>query len=215
MTLSEKILYCRRKNGLSQEALAEKIGVSRQAISKWETGDATPEIGKLKALADAFCVTTDWLLSDAEPEVEAPAAAPEPQEKKTGAESTWVDALPGFVGTMIRRYGWLYGVYTALSGLGFVVIGTLARVLTRRMFSDFDVFDMGMGFDGGGVQWFDASGNPIAPPPGSEGLFPTQSSFAPGSPMMTFGAVVIAIGVVVIVAGVALAIYLKSRGKRD
>lgn len=38
MKLQEKILYCRKKAGLSQEALAEKLGVSRQAISKWETG---------------------------------------------------------------------------------------------------------------------------------------------------------------------------------
>ena len=38
MKLNEKICYCRRKAGLSQEALAERIGVSRQAISKWETG---------------------------------------------------------------------------------------------------------------------------------------------------------------------------------
>ena len=42
MNLSEKILYCRKKAMLSQEALAERIGVSRQAISKWETGEATP-----------------------------------------------------------------------------------------------------------------------------------------------------------------------------
>lgn len=38
MRLSEKIYYCRKKAGLSQEALAEQIGVSRQAVSKWETG---------------------------------------------------------------------------------------------------------------------------------------------------------------------------------
>ena len=38
MKLSDKIYHCRKKVGLSQEALAEKIGVSRQAISKWETG---------------------------------------------------------------------------------------------------------------------------------------------------------------------------------
>ena len=43
MNLSEKILYCRKKAGLSQEALAEKLGVSRQAISKWETGESVPE----------------------------------------------------------------------------------------------------------------------------------------------------------------------------
>ncbi|MDD2429154.1 MAG: helix-turn-helix transcriptional regulator [Eubacteriales bacterium] len=44
MKLQDKILYCRKKAGLSQEQLAERIGVSRQAISKWETGDAVPEI---------------------------------------------------------------------------------------------------------------------------------------------------------------------------
>ena len=40
MKLNEKILYCRKRLGLSQEALAERIGVSRQAVSKWETGDS-------------------------------------------------------------------------------------------------------------------------------------------------------------------------------
>ena len=59
MNLSEKILYCRKKAGLSQEALAEKLGVSRQAISKWETGESVPELSKLVLLARAFDVTTD------------------------------------------------------------------------------------------------------------------------------------------------------------
>ena len=60
MKLYEKITLYRKKNGLSQEELAEKIGVSRQAVSKWETGDALPEITKLKALADTFNVTVDF-----------------------------------------------------------------------------------------------------------------------------------------------------------
>ena len=68
MKLSEKILYCRKRAGLSQEALAERLGVSRQAVSKWETGEALPETGKLAALAAALGVTVDWLLSEAEPE---------------------------------------------------------------------------------------------------------------------------------------------------
>ena len=57
--LSEKIYALRRKNGLSQEQLAEKIGVSRQAISKWEGGLSTPELDKLKALSECFQVTID------------------------------------------------------------------------------------------------------------------------------------------------------------
>ena len=54
MTLSEKIVYCRKKAGLSQEELAERVGVSRQAVSKWELADAVPEIGKLLLLAKTF-----------------------------------------------------------------------------------------------------------------------------------------------------------------
>lgn len=68
MKLYEKIYYCRKKAGLSQEALAEKIGVSRQAISKWETGEATPELNKLPLLTSTFGVTYDWLLTDSDEE---------------------------------------------------------------------------------------------------------------------------------------------------
>ena len=52
MKLHEKIYSQRKLKGLSQEVLAEKLGVSRQAVSKWETGEALPEITKLKGLAE-------------------------------------------------------------------------------------------------------------------------------------------------------------------
>ena len=64
MTLHEKIYILRKKNGLSQEALAENLGVSRQSVSKWETGEATPEVNKLLSLSKLFGVTTDYLLND-------------------------------------------------------------------------------------------------------------------------------------------------------
>ena len=64
MTLHEKIYELRKKNGLSQEALAESLGVSRQSVSKWETGEATPEVSKLLSLSKLFGVTTDYLLDD-------------------------------------------------------------------------------------------------------------------------------------------------------
>lgn len=59
--LAENLYALRRKSGLSQEQLAEKIGVSRQAISKWEGGQSTPELEKLKALSECFQVTIDEL----------------------------------------------------------------------------------------------------------------------------------------------------------
>ena len=68
MKLHEKIYYCRKKAGLSQDALSERLGISRQAVSKWETGESVPETGKLAALAAALGVSVDWLLSEDEPE---------------------------------------------------------------------------------------------------------------------------------------------------
>lgn len=59
--LAERICTLRRKNGLSQEQLAEKLGVSRQAVSKWESGASTPELEKLLALSDCFGITLDEL----------------------------------------------------------------------------------------------------------------------------------------------------------
>ena len=64
--LSEKIDALRRKSGLSQEQLAEKIGVSRQAVSKWEGGLSTPELDKLRALSEFFQVTMDELTGEQE-----------------------------------------------------------------------------------------------------------------------------------------------------
>ena len=116
MKLNEKICYCRRKAGLSQEALAERSGVSRQAISKWETGEASPDIPKLPLLASTFGVTADWLLSEEDPAGDAPPEptpeAPSHPYAPTGAVHInavpdWVDKLPGFLGRLIRQYGWL------------------------------------------------------------------------------------------------------------
>lgn len=67
MTLGEKITDLRKKRGLSQEDLAITLGVSRQAVSKWELGDTMPDTDKIIALADYFDVMTDWLLRDIQP----------------------------------------------------------------------------------------------------------------------------------------------------
>jgi len=72
MKLNEKIFYYRKAAKLSQEGLAARVGVSRQAVSKWELGEATPEVDKLLALARAFGVTTDKLLGEGEPGGSAP-----------------------------------------------------------------------------------------------------------------------------------------------
>jgi len=64
MNFAEKLLNLRTQYGYSQEALAEKLNVSRQAISKWELGTTLPETDKVIAISDFFEVSTDFLLKD-------------------------------------------------------------------------------------------------------------------------------------------------------
>ncbi len=64
MNLGEKIYKLRKEKGLSQEALAEQVGTTRQAISKWENNQGFPETEKLLLLSNVFEVSTDFLLKD-------------------------------------------------------------------------------------------------------------------------------------------------------
>jgi len=64
MKLNEKITKLRKQKGLSQEALAEKLSVSRQAISKWETGESLPDMDNIAFLCKEFDVSADFLLND-------------------------------------------------------------------------------------------------------------------------------------------------------
>lgn len=82
-TFSEKLLELRRREGLSQERLADLLGVTRQSVSKWEGGTATPELGKLIALSERFSVSVDYLVKDymEEPECPVPASAARLEEQ--------------------------------------------------------------------------------------------------------------------------------------
>lgn len=66
MNLSAKLQLLRKKNGLSQEELAERLGISRQAISKWESGQSTPDLNKLILLSEIYSVTIDSLVKDSD-----------------------------------------------------------------------------------------------------------------------------------------------------
>lgn len=64
MNLADKIISLRKKNGWSQEELADRLDVSRQSVSKWESAQSTPDIDKILALSTIFDVSTDYLLKD-------------------------------------------------------------------------------------------------------------------------------------------------------
>lgn len=80
--LSEKIYSLRKKKGLSQEELAFQLDVSRQAVSKWESGASVPESSKLIALSEYFNVSVDYLIKDKAEEI------PENSEKEEEKRET-------------------------------------------------------------------------------------------------------------------------------
>ena len=84
MILADKIIENRKKNGWSQEELAEKLGVSRQSVSKWEGAQAVPDMKKIIQMSEIFGVSTDYLLRD---DIETP-AAPEVPPVDSGLEET-------------------------------------------------------------------------------------------------------------------------------
>ena len=79
MDLGERIYQLRTQKNFSQEALAEALGVSRQSISKWETGSSVPELDKIVKLSEIFEVSLDELITGKEKSAEEPAPTPPPK----------------------------------------------------------------------------------------------------------------------------------------
>lgn len=90
MILADKIMALRKKKGWSQEELAEKLGISRQSVSKWESGASIPDIDKIIMLSRIFQVSTDYLLKEEMEEEEHTAqeteAAQEPVKRSVSVE---------------------------------------------------------------------------------------------------------------------------------
>lgn len=67
MNMADRIQYLRKTKGISQEELADKVGVSRQAVSKWESEQSVPDLDKVITMSEYFDVTTDYILRGIEP----------------------------------------------------------------------------------------------------------------------------------------------------
>ena len=196
MKLSEKIYYYRKKAGLSQEELAGRVGVSRQAVSKWELGDAAPEVDKLRALAREFGVTVDELLSEEVPR--EPEQAPPPQHSPTA----------GWLGRMVGRWGWLAGVYIALSGLGVALVGGLARFAFSRMFR---MVSAGWG----AMDPFGSGGWELVLPDGTVTSGGMSGISSMGQVFVTIATVILAVGLAITLAGAVLAVVLYRKGRKN
>ena len=121
MTVGEKIQELRRKNAISQDALAERLDVSRQAVSKWERDEATPETDKIVKLAQVFSVSTDYLLLEEAPE-QPPKEPPRQEVHRTSAFERRVEP-------MIRRHGYKIGFVPVAIGSFLCIIALLVMCL--------------------------------------------------------------------------------------
>lgn len=113
--LSEKLYTLRKKSGLSQEQLAQQLNVSRQAISKWESGSSMPESEKLLAISEYFHVTLDSLLKEETDGSQAP-------EPGCAAE-------PPFQG----HREWMVGLFVCVTGVAGLVLWGLISILNPSM----------------------------------------------------------------------------------
>lgn len=92
MIMADKIMEQRKKNGWSQEELAEQLGVSRQSVSKWESAQSIPDLSRVVAMAEIFGVTTDYLLKDEEEKSSANTGSSQPVSSETVIKVTMEDA---------------------------------------------------------------------------------------------------------------------------
>lgn len=110
MILADKIMELRKKEGWSQEQLAEKLGVSRQSVSKWESAQAMPDMNKLLQLSDLFAVSTDYLLrEDMGEELKALPAVNETAVNEQGEKLTYVslEEANEYLALNGRNAGWI------------------------------------------------------------------------------------------------------------
>lgn len=132
MTMGQRITQRRKQLGLSQEALADAVGVSRQAVSKWELDEAQPDAAKIVLLAKALDMTTDeLLLGAAEAETPAgqtaPSAPPPPQSDR-----------PRRLERFVRRHGYKAGYILIAWGLVLLLVAGAGFLMFRGFFAAAD-----------------------------------------------------------------------------
>ena len=122
MEFHERLLEVRKKAGMTQSDLAEKLDVSRQAVSRWEMGTAKPEFENLIAISNIFGVSIDYLLKGVEEHAqEAVNEEPLPEEDTNStntAEKLWLAAIITFIVLAVvftlSSGDWNSGIFTAV-----------------------------------------------------------------------------------------------------
>ncbi len=123
MTIGEKILNMRKARGWSQEELAEHIGVTRQAVSRWEAGSAKPDADKIIAICDLFDISADYLLRE-----QYSSERMEPTRQESG-ETVQQEKQETALGALLRRM-----TLAQWAGLGIFVLGVVVIVVLFLLF---------------------------------------------------------------------------------
>lgn len=129
MSFSEKLMDLRRKSGLSQEQLADRLGVTRQSVSKWESGTAMPELVKLISLSDIFGVSVDYLVKDYLEEPESAGGGDDLSAQQAVRLEKKVDELTNYVKGRVYRFDSktrIFGLPLVSIRFGFVRNGKLS-----------------------------------------------------------------------------------------
>ena len=95
MTLGARLQELRLRRGMSQDALADKLGVSRQAVSKWERDEATPDLDKIIKLSELYGISLDALLKEEPQPTKTQQAPPHPHKADWNRILTWGGLLGG------------------------------------------------------------------------------------------------------------------------
>ncbi len=142
MRLEEKLTVLRKESGYTQLDLAEKVRVSRQAISKWETGRALPSAENLKYLSELFGVSVDYLLNDdmtEEPKPKEQEPAPEPQTKEPQTKEPQTEEAVFPEKEKGKPVRWKYIAALLLAVLLGLLIGVFVGKYSERHISIVDI----------------------------------------------------------------------------
>lgn len=127
MNLPKKLSFLRKEKGLSQENLADEMNVSRQAVSKWESGNVMPSLDNLIYLSKLYGVTIDFLIDDSQNLPPEP-APPEPVPAEPVPPESPRMEHPAF--TFIKKYGWLTAFVLALI-VTFILVICILRIQSQ------------------------------------------------------------------------------------
>ena len=134
MNMSDRIQYLRKTKVISQEELADKVGVSRQAVSKWESEQSTPDLEKVIIMSDFFGVTTDYILKGIEPVTDK-----EQKSKEIASKILYISSTAFVAIGLLCAFGGWYELQTMEAVAGSMIIQAvgivgyfIARILSEE-----------------------------------------------------------------------------------